>query len=202
VIAGNVHMRYLLDLAARGFATTPTALIPRGEPAPLVRLCGERGWGDIVIKPAGGAASRGTLRFAEPESGEGRRHLDMLLRTGDALVPPYLRSVDAHGERALAWIDGEFTDAVRKTPRFSGGDEHVSDAVVIEPDEREPGERVLGFVQGDLLSARVDPARDDTGVPMVMELELVEPSLFLLQSARALERPVAALVRRIGVARA
>ncbi|MFN9969178.1 MAG: hypothetical protein ACK58T_04695, partial [Phycisphaerae bacterium] len=38
-----------------------------------------------------------------------------------------LRAVEGHGERALVWIDGEFTHAVRKSPRFAGNDEQVSE---------------------------------------------------------------------------
>jgi hypothetical protein len=113
--------------------------------------------------------------------------------------------VEGPGERALVWIDGELTHAVRKSPRFSGDDETVTEeAVPIEPAERELAqaavthvlERVLGpgldSGKGGLLYARIDVV-DDEGSPRLCELELMEPSLFLLQDRRALERLVEAI---------
>ena len=195
VIAANTHKRYLLDLAAAGIAVTPTVLVPRG-PADLAAIGEQRGWDDVVVKPAVGASSFGALRCRAGGT-DGQAHLDDLLTRTDVLVQPYLTSVDGSGERALVWIDGEFTHAVRKSPRFSGGDEHVSGAIPITDDERALGERVMAHVGGELLYARVDIARDVHEVPLVMELELIEPSLFLMQHPPALERLVAGLVRRL-----
>lgn len=197
VIVENTHKRYLLDLAAAGITVTPTVLIPRG-PADLATIGRERRWDDVVVKPAVGAASFGTLRCRVGDPA-GQAHLDELLVRTDALVQPYLTSVDGSGERALVWIDGRFTHAVRKTPRFSGGDEHVSDAIALSDDERALGERVMQHVGGELLYARVDVARDDGGTPIVMEVELIEPSLFLLQHPPALDRLVTGIVRRLRV---
>ena len=193
----NVHKRYLLDLAAAGIPVVPTVLVTGGDERDLTAICRDRGWHDVVVKPAVGASSFGARRCG-PTDADAHAHLDGLLARTDALVQPYLSSVDGSGERALVWIDGQFTHAVRKTPRFSGGDEHVSDAVDIASDERALGERVLAHVAGDLLYARVDVARDAQGEPIVMELELIEPSLFLLQHPPALDRLVGALVRRLG----
>lgn len=201
-IRANVHKRYLIDLAAVGIPTTPTVLLGHGDRQDLGRLCEARGWDDVVVKPAVGAASFGTRRFGSATLADGQAHLASLLATGDVLVQPYLASVDTSGERALVWIDGTFTHAVRKTPRFSEGDEHVSDAVPIARDERVLGERVLASIDGEVLYARVDIARDPAGEPVVMELELVEPSLFLLQCPAALERLVAGLTARLAGARA
>jgi hypothetical protein len=66
-------------------------------------------------------------------------------------------------------------------------EESVSEAVSLHGDERELGERVLARYPR-LAYARVDVARDERGAPMIMELELIEPSLFLRQNPRALER--------------
>ena len=113
------------------------------------------------------------------------------------LVQPYLPSVEDHGERALVWIDGAFTHAVRKTPRFAGGVEQVSDALPISAAELATGTAALAGFGDEMLYARVDVAPGPDGVPVVMELELVEPSLFLLQSPAALERLVAGVARRL-----
>jgi hypothetical protein len=86
---------------------------------------------------------------------------------------------------------------VRKTPRFTGGEEKVSPAVPIERDELALGEAVVAAWAKDLLYARVDVARDARGRPMIMELELIEPSLFLVQSAPALQRLVDGICHRL-----
>jgi hypothetical protein len=106
--------------------------------------------------------------------------------------------VEGHGERALVWIDGELTHAVRKSPRFEGQDETVSsEAMEISSAEAALALRTLGAVDGPLLYARVDVALGPDGEPVVMELELVEPSLFFPQCGHALERFVAGIRRRL-----
>lgn len=188
IVAGNLHKRYLFDLARRGIAITPTLLLERGAPASLAELMRAHGWHDVVVKPAVGASSFATERIRAADLARGEEFLRASLRVRDVLVQPYLDSVDGHGERALVWIDGEFQHAVRKTPRFAGQDESVSEAVAIESNELELGRRVLATIEGDVLYARVDVARDAAGKPVVMELELVEPSLFLRQAPGALDR--------------
>jgi glutathione synthase/RimK-type ligase-like ATP-grasp enzyme len=197
VVRGNVHKRYLVELAARGVPTVPTALVERGSATRIAALARERGWSRLILKPAVGAASRGTKRFEAHELDLAQRHLDLLLAQGDALVQPYLDSVEGHGERALVCIDGELTHAVRKSPRFADGEECVSAELPIEKDERALADQVLALVPQGLLYARVDVARGADGKPQLMELELVEPSLFLRQSPKAQARLADALARRL-----
>lgn len=198
VVRDNLHKRYLLNLEKRGVPIVPTELIGHAAPTTLARVLTLRGWSDVVVKPAVGAGSYGTQRFGPGELSAGEAHFLTLLDEGrDVLVQPYERSVEGHGERALVWIDGEFTHAVRKTPRFGDDPERVSEALAIEPDERALGEAALADHRGDLLYARVDVARGPDGRPRVMELELVEPSLFLSQHTGALDRLAAALERRL-----
>ncbi|MBK7643339.1 MAG: hypothetical protein IPJ19_09840 [Planctomycetes bacterium] len=197
VVRANVHKRYLVELDARGVPTVPTALVERARACSIAALARERGWQRLMLKPAVGAGSFGARRFEAHEHESAQSHLDALLAQGDALVQPYLESVEGHGERALVWIDGEFTHAVRKSPRFADGFESVSEALPIESDERELAEAVLADAPTGLLYARVDVARGPDGRPRLMELELVEPSLFLRQHPPACARLVAALARRL-----
>jgi hypothetical protein len=196
IIFDNLHKRYLLDLASRGVPVTPTTILERGSEVNLATLCAARGWNDIVIKPAVGAGSFETHRV-RGSSVEAAVTLSRLLEERDVLVQPFLKAVEGHGERALVWIDGEFTHAVRKSPRFAGNDEQVSEAVPISTAERLVGEAALALISHDLLYARVDVAPGDDGTPVVMELELVEPSLFLKQHPPALQRLVQGIARRL-----
>jgi glutathione synthase/RimK-type ligase-like ATP-grasp enzyme len=197
VVLGNLHKHYLIELAERGVPVTPTVLLERGKHADLRTLCVGRGWGDVVVKPAVGAGSHETHRL-DPAADEAAQLASRLLATQDLLVQPYLASVDGYGERAMVWIDGEFTHAVRKSPRFAGGVESVSESVPISTEERALGEAALASMANtDMLYARVDVAPGADGKPVVMELELVEPSLFLLQHPPALQRLVRGIVRRL-----
>ena len=189
----NLHKRYLLDLQVRGIPIVPTVLLARGTDTDLIATARERGWQDVVIKPAIGAASFGTRRFrlgATTADAEARTFLAKLLRERDALVQPYLREVEEVGERAQVWISGEHTHCVRKEPRFAGEEESGSAALVPTVEERDFVARCLSAlpqdVRRDLLYARVDLIRLATGGLVLGELELIEPSLFLQQHPPAL----------------
>jgi glutathione synthase/RimK-type ligase-like ATP-grasp enzyme len=197
VLRGNLHKRYLLELAARGVPVVPTELVAQGAGGTLAGRLAARGWHDVVVKPAVGAGSFETHRLADGASGAGEALLARLAATRDVLIQPYQSSVEAHGERALVWIAGTFTHAVRKSPRFADGVEQVSAALPVSAAERAVGEAALAPLAAQLLYARVDVAPDAAGQPQVMELELVEPSLFLLQSPPALARLADAIVDRL-----
>lgn len=196
IMQENLHKRYLLDLAARGIPTVPTRCVERGSRQQLLEIARGLGTTRVVIKPAVGAGSFETHRLdvGHPESEQIFRRL---VDVRDMLVQPYLPSVEDHGERALVWIDGAFTHAVRKSPRFAADAEQVSEALDISAEERAVGEAALARWHRQLLYARVDVAPDLEGRAVVMELELIEPSLFLLQYPPALERLVVGIRTRL-----
>jgi hypothetical protein len=202
VVRWNAHKGYLLDLEAAGVPVAPTCLLRRGDGSSLSDVMRARGWRQAVVKPAVSAASRDTLRVGPSGIERGEAHLRALAAREDVLVQPFLSSVEGHGERAIAWIDGAPTHAVRKSPRFVGDPESVSAAVPIADDEAALARRAVAAAPGPLLYARIDVARDDQGAPVVMELELIEPSLFFPQSPAALERYAAAVLRLVAGARA
>lgn len=191
VVRGNLHKRYLLELAARGVAVVPTTLVERGQPHDLGEVTAP-----IVIKPAVGAGSIGTRKFAAGDPAAAA-HLAALTAEGAALIQPFVASVDDYGERSLVWIDGALSHAIRKNPRFLGGAESVAGPFPIADDERALAHAALAPIADRILYARVDIARDAAGRPMVMELELVEPSLFFARQPGSAERYVAALRRRL-----
>ncbi len=199
VVKANVHKRYLLALAARGLPVVPTRLVERGraaaEGAAAIAAAGGAGATRIVIKPEVGAGSLGTQVFAVGDAAAAA-HLADLTTRGAALVQPYLPSVEAYGERSLVWIDGALSHAIRKAPRFAGDAEQVEGPFAIADDERAIAETALASF-GDLLYGRVDLARDAAGTPCIMELELVEPSLFFAHQPGSADRFVAGLARRL-----
>jgi glutathione synthase/RimK-type ligase-like ATP-grasp enzyme len=188
IVRTNLYKRYLLDLQARGVPVVPTTLVERGATCELPAT-------KIVIKPEVGAGSLDAKVFDDGRTG--LEHLRSITARGAALVQPFIGSVQQYGERSLIWIDGAFTHAIRKNPRFSTDAESVTGPMPIADDERAIATAALAPYVDRIFYGRVDMVRDDGGAPMVMELELVEPSLFFPKHPPALDRFVAGLVRRL-----
>jgi glutathione synthase/RimK-type ligase-like ATP-grasp enzyme len=149
----------------------------------------------FVVKPAVGAGSIGAARY---EGGDRRAEghvAELHAATKTVLVQPYVEAVDRHGEKALIYVDGSFSHAVHKGPLLVSGAE-PADGLYLEEtlneaeaahDELEVGNRALEavpFPREDLLYARVDLLPG----PLVVEIELTEPSLFLGYADGAVDR--------------
>ena len=188
VIAWNADKRYLADLARAGVSTIFTQHLPPGAdftPPP----------GRFVVKPAVAGGARGAQVFDADRHAQAHAHVARLHAAGhDLLVQPYLDAVDGdEGETALVFIDGELSHAMHKGPLLAldlapidAGFRPEQMRVVERPaaDVVALGRRTLDAVSerfggGPLLYARVDILRDAAGAPAVLELELIEPSLFL-----------------------
>lgn len=198
VVRWNIHKRYLLALAERGVPIVPTQWVAQGAVESLQAIRERRGFDEVVIKPAISAGSRGTRRFDAASLEEGEAHLRNLLACGDALVQPYLPAVETRGEHSLIWIDGALTHAVRKSPRFSEDSEQIAPLHALTASERALAERTLAALGMPIFYARVDVVPDAAGEPLLMELELIEPSLYFAHSERALARFVDGVCSRLG----
>ncbi|MCX5263294.1 RimK family alpha-L-glutamate ligase [Streptomyces sp. NBC_00199] len=205
VVRWNADKRYLGELAAAGVPTVPTRYFAPGEPAELPD-------GDeYVIKPASGAGARYAARY--PPDGHERavRHLARMHDEGlTAMVQPYVRGIDAGGERALQFFGGRLLHASRKRAVLAPGTAFDAEKVAhpgLEPWTPSPAElavaeRALAAVPDapELLYARVDLVDGDDGEPRVMELELVEPNLFLFLHPRSVPHVVAGILTAAGAA--
>lgn len=193
VLTWNAHKSYLCDLEARGIRVTPTQLLRRGGRVALDAQMAKRGWEDAVLKPAVGASGRHAMRVGPDTVARGQAHLDRLLPFEDMLLQPYLRTISEDGELSLVFIDGTFTHAVRKQVgqgEFRVHSDYGGTVVTAKPSQREltAASRALEAVGERTLYARVDLGRGEDGNPLVTELELIEPELFLRFSAEAVER--------------
>lgn len=204
VVHWNMHKGYLRQLERGGAAIVPTEFLPRGHSADLAGMMTRLGWRDVVVKPAVSAGSFRTHRFPLDRVTEAQRTLDQLVTERDAMVQPFLPAVETEGERSLVWIDGAFTHAIHKHPRFSGQDEAV-ELADFDASLRATGQRVMDAVDrigvfplSELLYARVDLMPGAGGEWLLSELEVIEPSLFFLEYPPALERFVHAVGRRVG----
>jgi len=195
----NLHKGYLARLAEGGIPIVPTVFLERGSRPRFDGLLSRENWRDVVIKPAVSAGSFATRRFREDQAHEAQDFLEQHLACRDMLMQPFVQSVDTVGEKCLVWIDGAFTHAVIKQPKFDGQAGAVSGALPVDEACAALGHAALacacdevGLALSDLLYARVDIVEHDREW-VIGELELLEPSLYLLQSPAALERFVRAL---------
>jgi glutathione synthase/RimK-type ligase-like ATP-grasp enzyme len=180
-IAWNVDKHYLAQLGAAGVPTIRTSYVRPGEPLPALPE------GEVVVKPTVSAGSRDTLRLDDP--GEITAHVAHIHGLGKvAMVQPYLAAVDDRGETAVVFLDGEHSHAARKGPLLPLGHSLVGAGLyareTMTPREATPAElevahAALAVVPGPLLYARVDLLTDDDGAPVVLEIEVTEPSLVL-----------------------
>jgi hypothetical protein len=193
VVTATMHKKYLLHLAQLGVATVPSVVVAQNHAMPADPFVAQR----IVIKPAVGAGSFGTRWFERHDIDAARAHGAELLQTSDLLIQPYVASVESYGERSLVFLDGQLSHAIRKSPRFSGDHERIEGPLPVAGSERELAMAALAAYDADLAYGRVDMALDDHGQPMVMELELIEPSLFFGKQPGSAERFAHGLRRRL-----
>lgn len=205
----NTDKRYLDELAHAGIPVVHTRfLAPGDDPADWRPAIASH---EVVVKPAVSCGSRDTLRHAiDADADEIEAHVRRLLDDGrHVMVQPYLDSVDSEGETALVHFDGVFSHAIRKGPMLARGSEgeRVNGLFVQEQiDPREPtsaelavAERVMAAIPSPApLYARVDLILGADGEPVLLELELTEPSLFLSFHPLAPARLASAIAARIG----
>jgi glutathione synthase/RimK-type ligase-like ATP-grasp enzyme len=182
VLEWNSHKGYLRELRQAGVSAIETTIVRRGASSEEQDAALRTHVGEVVVKPAVGGGAVGALR-ADAADGLARRHLAALVEWGDALVQPLALSVTTRGEVSLIYFGGEFSHAVRKVP--SAGDYRVQKQYGgrVEPHEPSSAERAVGAAAlartpRPTSYGRVDLVEVD-GVPAVMELEVIEPELFL-----------------------
>jgi glutathione synthase/RimK-type ligase-like ATP-grasp enzyme len=190
ILAWNTDKRYLAELDAAGLPIVPTTFVAPGEAAEAPVAA------EVVVKPTVSAGSQDTERHRADDHAAIAAHVARLHAAGKtAMVQPYLAEVDTAGETALLYFGGAFSHAIRKGPMLHPGAVVEKDLYVQEDiSAREPSaaeralaDRVVAFATarfGTPLYARVDllPHGD---APVVIELELTEPSLFVGHAAGA-----------------
>ena len=197
VLVWNSHKGYLADLRAAGVPVVPTRLVSRGaSDRELASALAPFGDAEVVIKPAVSAGARGTLRGSATD-GASALHLAQLVRNGDALVQPFAESILTNGETSLIFIDGTPSHAVRKVPASGEYRIHEHHGGSVQP--HTPSAAELATARAALTAApaatsyaRVDLVQLPEG-PAVMELELIEPELFLPHAPAAAARYAAHL---------
>jgi glutathione synthase/RimK-type ligase-like ATP-grasp enzyme len=200
LVRWNLDKHYLAELAARQVPVIPTRYPASAATAEFPAS------GEFVVKPTVGAGSRGARRLHAGDFATARQHIDKLLAAGSTpMIQPYLPSVDAAGETALVYFDGVFSHAIRKGALLSLDGTSVRGLFApekIQPrtpaaDELAVGAAALAALGTPApLYARVDLIRAADGAPLLLELELAEPSLFFAHGPGSAARFAAAIAAR------
>jgi glutathione synthase/RimK-type ligase-like ATP-grasp enzyme len=216
VIRWNTDKRYLRDLHAARVAVVPTRFVAPGAaaaseldsflaggPAALSAGTAEP-FEEFVVKPSVGAGSRDAARYRRGDDAAAVAHLARLLDAGRvAMLQPYLRRVDEQGETAVVYLGGRYSHAFRKGPLLRRGDGLVEGLFAAEDiSPRTPSDAELAVAAAAYAAiparppvyARIDLIRDALDAPVVLELELTEPSLYFRCAEGAAERCARALL--------
>lgn len=203
IIQWNTDKTYLQELIDANIPVIPTTYVQGAED--LV-LANDLIKGDVVVKPTISAGSNNTERHINSPSAAAA-HIASLIDSGRvAMVQPYQRFIDERGETGMLYFNGEYSHAFRKGAILATG-ENVKNGLYTEEDitprnasreERELGDVILQYVTQKFgtapLYARVDVVRGSGGYPVLMELEMAEPSLFLHTDAQSPSRFVKAFM--------
>lgn len=195
----NANKRYLADLAERGVPIVPTEWLPAPVVSSLHEIMSARGWDDVVVKPTISATAHGTSRIRRADANAFEAFPE---NVGELMVQPFLREIGTAGEWSLMFFRGGFSHSVRKRPvpaDFRVQSEFGGSAVA-EAAPRQviaAAEKVVGAVMGPWLYARVDGVETAEGF-LLMELEMLEPLLFLELNPQAPERFADAVLASLG----
>ncbi|MCH7549644.1 MAG: hypothetical protein IH969_08955 [Candidatus Krumholzibacteriota bacterium] len=203
VIRWNANKRYLRQLEQEGLPVVPTRWFTKGSNVGLTDAMTEAGWREAVYKPvvSGGAANTHRVDLDAP--GGHPRDFARLLAERDMMVQPFMERIALDGEVSLTFIAGQYSHAVVKRP--GAGDYRVQEELGGSLERTEvPGatvelaKRIVDASGSDLLYARVDlvpGVRDDL---RLMELELIEPELFLRFEPASVHAMAAAIAKIAG----
>ena len=197
----NSSKNYLLELKAKGYPCVAGQILPKGSTTTFEALHDALGFETLVVKPLVSGGAKNTLKVTRGAGKELEDKIASLLQEEDFLVQPYIPEIVAVGEYSLIFFNGVFSHAVLKSPAVD--DFRVQHYYGGTIQEITPDSKMLASAQAlvasfakDSLYARVDGVVID-GVFHLMELELIEPYLFLGLSEKAIPNYKAALSKRL-----
>jgi hypothetical protein len=199
----NARKTYLRELGERGVDIVPCAWPAPGDPASLADLIEGRGWDEVVVKPIVSASAADTWRIDRAGRADGQVILDRLRRGRGAVVQPFLPEITSAGEWSFVFFAAiGYSHAVCKRPRPGDFRVQLEHGGTIR--RRQPPPALLaqaraaaGALPGPWLFARVDGV-EIAGRLQVMEIECIEPELFLAGDAAAAGRFADAIAAVVG----
>lgn len=194
----NAEKGYLLDLQRWGVPIVPTVRASAGDRSGVLDAVAQTGWREVVLKPVVGA---GAMEVRRVPAAELPGALGALEPGRDVLVQPLVEAVMSEGEWSVVFIDGRRNHVLRKTPASGDFRAHgiYGGSVVLDrlpADDLADVDAMLDRLPFDLAYARLDLVRVD-GRLAVLELEAIEPMLYLDRAPGAADRLAQAVCRRV-----
>ncbi|MCB0279525.1 MAG: hypothetical protein KDD94_08495 [Calditrichaeota bacterium] len=183
IIRWNLYKTYLRDLQEQGIAIIPTRWFSKGESVNIKKVLEDENWNDAVIKPVVSLGSYKTWRYSNLSDSENQAEFDQLIKSNEMMIQEFQDSILSEGEYSFIFLNGRFRFAIVKKPvanEFRVQEEYGGSKDWIEVPESliKQAENVIDKIDADLLYARVDGVLKN-GQLTLMELELIDPSLYL-----------------------
>lgn len=200
-IRWNADKIYLQDVHDAGFNIVPTLWLNKNSSFEAEALYEEVRSERLIIKPRISGGSKHTYAIKREESAAWKNKIDGLLQQEDYMVQPFISEIESKGEWSLLFFNGQFSHSVLKTAKpgdfrvqhYLGGTIHAIEA----PDSiKSCAQEIVDAFAADSLYARVDGIEID-GQLMLMELELIEPFLFLFTHPDAMRNYYNAFMKKM-----
>jgi len=203
IIRWNMDKHYLADLEERGIPVVSSRYMERGEAASLPDLLAASGWEDAVVKPCVSGGAYHTYRVHRGNAAEIDATVRGLLGAGSLMLQPFQQDIVRTGEDTLMVLNGRYTHAVRKKVKegdFRVQNDHGGTVHDLKPtpEQIRLAERAMAACNPSPIYGRVDMVRDNEGRLAVMELELIEPELWLRHHPAAADVLAEAIAGRYG----
>lgn len=199
VVRWNSHKRYVGELYEAGLPVVPTRIYEPEQQLDEEELKSWLKGQPVVVKPAVSAGAYKTARYDEWNEAAAT-HARELHAEEAVMIQPYFANIEKHGERSLIFLDGNYSHAVRRhLPLVEGPEvDYLMQPVEASAAELEAAQKILAYLPfPDLLYARVDLIPDPEGKPVLLELELIEPQLFLREHPEGAPVLARAFARRL-----
>jgi glutathione synthase/RimK-type ligase-like ATP-grasp enzyme len=186
----NLAKTYMRDLEGKGIGVVPTLWLDGLGDSSAGRYADRLGSNEMVVKPVIGANGQDAFRFSGDEEPARWAGISARFPGRACMVQPFMHNVVTEGEYSLFFFNGMFSHAILKTPaanEFRSQEEHGAELRAIEPEPRllSRGQQVIAALSTVPLYGRIDFVRNEAGDFEVMELELIEPSLYLRMDTAA-----------------
>lgn len=200
VIQWNIRKTYLQAMHDQGLQIVPTRFITDPTEMQLRQVFAVFETREVVVKPVVGANADGTFRLRADCSSVELQQIQAFHAGQTVLIQPFIESVVNHGELSLIFFDGQYSHSILKTPKrgdFRVQEEHGGFICAHQPDQFviDFAQRCLAAAPEKTLYGRVDLVELKNGQPAVMELELIEPSLYLSYDEDSADRFADAIER-------
>ena len=181
----NMNKSYLLDLSKNGVHTIPTIIIDTLDETLWTTISA---WPEIIVKPIIGASASGIKKIITAHKDAVESLIKESLQSGPVLIQPFIHRIK-EGELSFIFFNKKYSHAVLKTPKkndYRSQSEFGATTVSVSPEKSliDQAQLILEHIPYPLLYARLD-AIEMRGILYLMELELIEPDLFLRESKAA-----------------